>query len=162
MHNFWLTECRGFFSGGRTPQRTEKVLKKMLLNSSVYNSSAWRKDGKRGCLLQGQTERSPWRRGRRLSKKSFWFYRFRRICSQIAAGLFACHWFSMWMYQFQGTSVHCVEGFVVFWFLIEFPNMCKSFVNTISRHCQRAFGSSKDFLWRGDTAFVKVAVQVPQ
>lgn len=158
VHYFWFTECRGFFSRGRTPQWTKKVLKKILLNSSIYNSSAWREDGKRGCLLQGQPELSPWR-GRRLSKKSFCFYLFTCICSQIAAGLFAGHWFSVWVYQFQGTSVCCVEGFVVF--LLN-SQTCKSFVNTISRHCQRAFGSSKDFLWRGDTASIKVAVQVPQ
>lgn len=168
--NFRLESVRGFFncrsSGwGRTPQRAEKVLKKSfkktLLNSSICNSSAWREEGKRGCLLQGQLQLS--RGGGKEAKKSFCFNLFKRILFQIAAGLFAGRWFSMWVYQFQGTSVCAVWGIcsVVWGFFVNSWICVKSFVNTICRHCQRAFGSSKDFLWRGDTTSIKVAAQVP-
>lgn len=61
-------------------------------------------------------------------------------------------------------QVRVLCGGFVSWFEAFFVNswICvKSFVNTICRHCQRTFGSSKDILWRGDTTSIKVAAQVP-
>lgn len=122
-----LQSVRGFFSWrswgwGRTPQWTKKVLKKMLLSSSGCNSSAWREDGKRSCLLEGQPAGKE-------ARKVLVFISSNGFASSLQQIFLLPAGFQRGYISFreqEGTSVCAVCGWWLFFFP-KFLNLCEKF-----------------------------------